>query len=72
MIHTEIVLKGDCGECLGSSLNLDMLFSLNSLMQSVGIAATLHDTSGLLVHNLYLALVDHILHIFLKECVCLQ
>ena len=41
-------------------------------MESVAVAATLHDTSGLLVDNLDLVVVDHVFNIFLKECVRLE
>ena len=41
-------------------------------MEPVGVAATLHDTSGLLVYNLDLIVVDHIFHILFKQGVCLQ
>ncbi len=41
-------------------------------MQSVGVAATLHDTARLLVHNLDLVVVNHIFHILVEQCVGLQ
>ena len=41
-------------------------------MKSVGITASLHDTSGLLVNDLDLIVIDHIFHILVKESVCLE
>ncbi len=41
-------------------------------MQAVGIAATLHNTSGLLIDNLNLIVVDHIFHIPVKKRVGLK
>ncbi len=38
-------------------------------MESVGVAAALHDTAGLLVDDFDFVFVNHILHILLKECV---
>ena len=67
VIHTEIVLKGDGGECLGGGLYGHALLCLDGLMQPVAVAASLHYTSGLLVNNLNLVVVNHIFHILLKE-----
>ena len=67
MIHAEVVLKGDRGECLGGSLDLDALLGLDGLMESVAVTAPFHDTAGLLVDNLNLVVVDDILDVFLEE-----
>ena len=72
MVHAEIVLKGDGGECLGGSLYLHSLFGLDGLMQSVGIAAAFHDTACLFVNDLDLVIVDHIFHILLEKRICLE
>ncbi len=60
MIHTEIVLQCNRSKSLGGSLHLDMFLGLYSLMQSVAPAATVHDTAGLLIHNLDLTVNDDI------------
>ena len=60
VIHTEIVLQCDGSKSLCGSLHLDMLLGLNGLMESVAPAASLHDTSGLLVDNLHLTVHDDI------------
>ena len=72
MIHTEVVLKGNCRKCLGSGLNLHILLRLDSLMKSVTPTAAFHDTSGLLVHDLHLSVSDDIIDLPVKHCVCLE
>ena len=72
-VHTEVVLKGYGCKCLCGSLNLYTLLSLNSLVQTVRVAAALHNTAGLLINNLNLAIaVYNVLVILLKEGVGLK
>ena len=66
MIHTEIVLQGDGGECLCGSLHLYVLLGLYSLMESIAPAASLHDTSCLLVNDFHLT-VDNDIFVILVE-----
>ena len=49
-----------------------MLLGLNSLVQSVAPATTLHDTTSLLVNDLHLAVDNHILVVLIKHAVSLQ
>ena len=72
MIHAEVVLQGDGGEGLCGSFHLDVLFGLDSLVQSVRPAAALHDTTRLLVHNLHLAVDDHVLIVLIEHAVGLE
>ena len=73
VIHTEVVLKCDCCECLGCGLNVYTLLGLNCLVQSVAPAATLHDTAGLLINDLDLAVLGHdVVNIALKHAVGLE
>ena len=72
MIHTEVVLQRDGGKGLCGSLHLDMLLGFDSLMESVAPAASLHDTSGLLVDNLHLTVHDDIFVILVEHGVCFQ
>ena len=72
MVHTEIVLQGDGGKGLRGSLDLHVLLGLDSLMQSVAPAASLHDTSRLLVDNLHLAVDDHVLIVLVEHAVGLE
>ena len=72
VIHTEVVLEGDCGECLCRSLDFHALLGLDGLMESVGVAAAFHDTACLLVDNLDFVVVDYVFHILFKEGVGLE
>ena len=72
MVHTEIVLQSDRSESLGRAFYLDVLLGFHRLVESVGPPATLHNTSGLLIHDLHLAAVDDIVHIFLEKGVCFE
>ena len=72
MIHTEVVLQRDCRKCLGGGFYLYSLLGFNSLVQSVGVTATFHYTTGLLVNNLDFIVINHIFHIFLKQRVGFQ
>ena len=73
MIHSEIVLKCDSCECLGSGLNVNPLLSLHRLMQTVRPATALHYTSRLFIDNLHLIILgDNIVHIPLEHTVCLE
>ncbi len=49
-----------------------VFLSFDSLMQTIRIAATFHDTPRLLIHNFYFALNNHILYVFLKQGIGLQ
>ena len=72
MIHTEVVLQGDGGKGLSCSLNLYVLLGLNSLMQTIAPTATFHDTAGLLVNNLHLAINHYILIVLVEHAVGLE
>ena len=73
MIHSEVVLESNCSECLGSSLHSDILLGLDCLMQSVTPSSALHDTAGLLIDNLHLAVLgDDIIHVLFEHRICLQ
>ena len=72
VVHTEIVLKGDGGKGLGGSLYLHVLLGFDSLVQSVAPAASLHDTTRLLIDNLHFAVDDHILVVLVEHGVGLQ
>ena len=49
-----------------------MLLSLHGLMKSVAPAASFHDTSCLLIHNLHLAVDNDIFVILVEHGVCLE
>ena len=72
VIHSEVVLKGDGGESLCGSFDLDAFLGFDCLMEAVGIAASFHDTSGLLIDDLDLVVIDHVFHILFEKCVGFQ
>ena len=41
-------------------------------MQTVRVATAFHDTARLLVDNLYLVVHDHVLGVFLEQCIGLE
>ena len=67
VVHTEVVLQGDGGKRLSGCLHLHMLLGFHSLVQSVAPAASLHDTSRLLIHNLHLTVDDHVVVVEFEE-----
>ena len=73
VIHTEIVLQCDGCESLSSGFHIHTFLCLDSLVQTIAVAATFHNTAGLLIHNLHLAfLVNDIFIIAVEEGVSLQ
>ncbi len=67
MVHTEVVLQCDGGECLGGCLDLHAFLGLDGLVESVAVAATFHNTACLLVNNLNLVVVNHIFDVAVEE-----
>ena len=67
LVHAEVVLQGDGGIRLCGSLHLHIFLCLDSLVQTVGVAAALHDTASLLIHNLHLVVDDDVFHIFVEH-----
>ena len=72
VIHAEVVLQGDGGEGLRSGFDLHVLLGFDGLVQTVGIAAALHDTAGLLVDDFHLVVDNHILVVEFEEGIGLQ
>ena len=72
LIHAEVVLQSDSSKRLCGCLNLHVLLRLNGLVQTVGIAAALHNTARLLIHNLHFVVDNHILNIALKHRISLK
>ncbi len=56
----EEVLEGDRRKCLGFTFYPDMLLGLNSLMETVTVAAARHDTSCELIYYKDLFVLDHV------------
>ena len=72
VVHAEIVLQGDGGKGLCGGFHLHVLLGLHGLVQSVAPAASLHDTSCLLVHNFHLTVDDHVFVVLVEHGVCLE
>ena len=72
MVHTEVVLQGDRGECLCSGLYLYTFLSLDRLVQAIGITTSVHDTTRLLVNDLHLTVDNHVFVVFLEHGVSFQ
>ena len=66
------VLEGDSCKCFALSLYLYMLLCLDSLMQSVRITASRHDTSGKLIYDKHLIILYHIILITEHHIVCFE
>ena len=72
VVHAEIVLQSNGCVGLCGGLYFYMLFSLDSLVQSVAPTTAFHNTTGLLVYNLDFTILDDILVVEIEHGVCLQ
>ena len=72
VVHTEVVLQRDGSEGLCGSLHLHVLLGLDSLVQAIAPAAAFHDTTRLLIDDLYLAVHDDILIVLVEHRVRLE
>ena len=71
VIHAEVILQRDRRLGLRGLLHLYVLLRLDRLMKSVGVAATIHDTTGLLVDDHHLIVDHNILIVSIEEGVSL-
>ena len=69
IIFIEEILEGDVGKSHALALNLDVLLGLDSLVQTVGVAASRHDTSGKAVYDKHLVILYHIVLIAMHQVV---
>ena len=72
VVHTEVILKRNGCESLCRSLYLHTFLRFYCLVQAVAPAASVHDTTGLFVHDLHLTVHYHIVGIFFKHRICLK
>ena len=72
VVHTEIILQGDGGEGLGGRFHFHSFLGFDSLMQTIRVTTTFHDTAGLFVHNLHLVVNHYIFVVAIEEAVSLQ
>ena len=67
VVHTEVVLQSDGCKGLSCSLNLNVLLGLDSLVQTIRVAAAIQNTASLLIDNLHFVVHNHILNVLLKH-----
>ena len=76
LVHTEVVLESNRGECLVFLLNLNAFFSFDGLMQTIGPAASFHQAAGEFVNDDDFAVLNNVMLIFNEQCVgtkcCIQ
>ncbi|MBA7658628.1 hypothetical protein ES703_66587 [subsurface metagenome] len=63
-VHAEVVLDGDGGVGAAFLLHLNAFFGFYRLVQAVGVAPTVHQSSGELIDDDDLAVLDHVLVVF--------
>ena len=72
VIQTKVVLQGDGCQRLVLLAHEYALFGLDGLVQTLGVAAALHDAAGELVDDLDLAVGDHVLLVAVEHVLGLQ
>ena len=71
-VHTEVVLEGDGSQRLALAGDSDVLLGLDGLMQTLVVPAADHQTTGELVHDDDLTILDYIVDIPLHYAVGLD
>ena len=71
-IHPEIVLKGDRRQGLVLSLDLDVLFCFEGLVETVAVPASRHQAAGEFIYNEDFTVLHHVVHVPLEEQMRLQ
>ena len=72
VIHTEVVLESDGGECLRGGFDLHAFFGLDGLVEPVAVAASFHDTACLFVDDFDFVVVDNVFIILFEKGVGFQ
>ena len=71
MVHAEVILERDRRLGLRGLLHLHVFLCLDRLVEPIGVAASVHDTTGLLIDDHHL-IVDHdVLVVSIEEGVSL-
>ena len=70
VVHSEEVLECDGGQCLVLSQDLNVLFRLDGLVQAVRIASSVKYTSGELIDDLDLVVLDHVVRVLVVQVFC--
>ena len=72
VVHPKEILQGHRRKGLGGRFNLHIFFGFDGLMQSIGIATAVQNTSCLFIHNFDLVLVNNVFNIPFKEAIRLE
>ena len=72
LVHTEVILQGNAGQRLALIFNNHIFFGFNSLVQTVAVAAAVHQAAGEFVNNNHLAVFHHVIPVTLKQKFCFQ
>ena len=72
LVHPEVVLEGDGGQCLVFPLDLDVLLCFQGLVQPLAVTSPGHETAREFVDDEHLAVLDDIVHVAPEEGVRLQ
>ena len=72
VIHEEVILESDGGECLVLLANDHAFLCLYGLMQALGVAPALHNAAGELIDDLDLAVDDNILLVTVEHVLRLK
>ena len=72
MVHTEVVLQRNRSESLGSGFYFYVFFGLNSLVEPVAPAASLHYTACLFVNDFHFTVHHHIFIVLIEHRICFQ
>ena len=71
-VHTEVVLEGNRGQRLILMLNGHTFFGFDGLVQTIGPAATAHQSTGELINNHHFIVLHHVLLIAIEQMVRAQ
>ncbi len=72
LVQTKIVLNRNRRQCLRLPINLHPFLCFHRLMQSIAPPSPGHESPRVLVHDDHLVLLNHIVHILLKDTVRTQ
>ena len=72
LVLAEVILEGDGRERLILALDLDLLLRLHRLVQAVAPSPARHQTAGELVDDHDFAVLDHVIHVPVKDDVGAQ
>ena len=67
LVQAEVVLQRDGCDGVRLRLDLNVFLRLDGLMETLGIAAALHDAARKAIDNFHLAPIDHVIMVELEE-----